>query len=482
MLFFSGMCLYNAVSLYLTGSEEQALLLRSHVAIHYLLNHEVILQAVKGKKWEHTCQHEDVNLLAAFRESEYSDMIMVYALSHFLERPIETYMVDCPKSRALNPSMFRDKLGAEFESSENKSIKIMWTGWYPYNDENFAFNHFVPLVPLIDREGSDYYEDVDETKEDNNGDDLSDIDDSDDDDDDDEDFLGYETQDEAANVQREIAKKINASNPAEGEKTIAEKVQESKHVKRKKVTNRSIHKTSKAIDKMLTSTLRQHMKPKKVQLTGDEELDMLLEQLDSPFKLLTIPTAIRWANKIKPIKKLPLGPKCNSRYLVCNKYNLGQFKKRKAGQKIVHKSQMATYSCDLGQYTQKQHFTVYVRMHDDVFQVRKDITYVNNCFKVKHAGTMPNMQDVILVRTVKHRHNSGQFVRQTTEFLMAPDDLPQLTEKMVVEYLGNTTDAAMPHGNSITNPHDYMATGKLQINKFHCHLGIFGSPGPMIAE
>ena len=34
----------------------------------------------------------------------------------------------------------------------------MWTGWVPYSDSEFRFNHFVPFVPLIKREDAVYHD------------------------------------------------------------------------------------------------------------------------------------------------------------------------------------------------------------------------------------------------------------------------------------------------------------------------------------
>ena len=433
------MCLYNAVCLYLNGSEEQAHLLRLHVGIHYLLNTDDILKKAEGKLWQHSTRSREENMACVFNEKEYSDMLMVETCSQVLQRPIKTDMTSCPKNASLGPHAYRDIFGQEFHSDDVDIIEIMWTGWVSYSDSDFRFNHFVPMVPRISLEEAIHSDNQDESESDSQAESQSHTESQSENENENKNKIAEESDEDEDLLSDDESVFKGYQSDNDKIQSIKEKVKKSKFTKkrfRKKSDSFVNTKKLKKSVKQLRKALNKEIKNEKRQMTGDPVLDEEVSQNDQPiFSKLPIELAIRFISK-KCIEKLPRGPKCNSRYVISNKFNAGQYKKRKPGVKVVKKCDKASYVDDLGQYISKPHYFVYIK-HSDTFEHLKDLDYIQGQIVKKSNGEpISDQANLILVKTMRHNHKSGNFFKMTTEFLMAPDDMLDLLEKQLVEYVG----------------------------------------------
>lgn len=146
-----GNCLYRAVSLALTGTQEYHKLLRLKAAIELIQNR----QSYDTKK-KHNDFLNDTRIVTSDYEklvevvvtkNTYAEMAHVYALSASLGIGIQSYYPPQLNSE-LSSAFTRNVYGRKVALGSNCKVSVMWTSVIvPRTPKDFRVNHFVPLVP-----------------------------------------------------------------------------------------------------------------------------------------------------------------------------------------------------------------------------------------------------------------------------------------------------------------------------------------------
>lgn len=145
-----GNCLYRAISLALSGSEEHHVLLRLLVSLELIINRSSYDTKKKNNDFlkDSRIVTSDYNKLVtdAVTINSFSEMAHIYAVSASLGKPIESYFP--PQLQAeLSYAFTRVVCGRQVKVASTSNIVIMWTVMLaPDTPRNFNANHFVPLV------------------------------------------------------------------------------------------------------------------------------------------------------------------------------------------------------------------------------------------------------------------------------------------------------------------------------------------------
>ena len=145
-----GNCLYRAVSLALSGSEEHHLFLRLITAIELILNNTTYNTRKKDNNFLGdvrivTSPYEKL-VADAIRETTYSEMAHLYALSAALGIPVRSYFPPQLKSE-LSEAFNRTVYGRCVKEDVPSHVTVMWSSASaPRVDTDFHVNHFVPLI------------------------------------------------------------------------------------------------------------------------------------------------------------------------------------------------------------------------------------------------------------------------------------------------------------------------------------------------
>lgn len=146
-----GNCLYRAVSLAVTGSQEHHNLLRLKTALELILNRQSYDTKRKNNDFLHdtrivTSQYQKL-VIDAVTDKTYSEMAHIYALSAALGIAIYSYYPPQMNSE-LSSAFTRNVYGRKVRAGSRSVLSLMWTSvTVPQSPKDFHVNHFVPLVP-----------------------------------------------------------------------------------------------------------------------------------------------------------------------------------------------------------------------------------------------------------------------------------------------------------------------------------------------
>lgn len=159
-----GNCLYNSISILLTGTERLSRELRIKTIFEMILNRESYNDTTFSKYASSDVNSFEEEMLNSIKNGTYSGLREIAALSTVLETEIFSIY-----PMIQNPCVHRDDLNTIFylkrTQTSNRQLNIMWTHTSNTNLVGWCPNHFVPVVQDYDisqtiSEHEDYASDI----------------------------------------------------------------------------------------------------------------------------------------------------------------------------------------------------------------------------------------------------------------------------------------------------------------------------------
>ena len=141
----NGNCLFNAVSIALTGGEHLANELRLRTAIEMIQNaNSYTSRSDYDELLNYSPDYED-SVKACCTDREYSSIWTILALSTVIGIPIQSVYPKMNGEHDHTHSVLT-KLLNNTENEERDSLAILWTSSGPRTNRNWIANHFVPIL------------------------------------------------------------------------------------------------------------------------------------------------------------------------------------------------------------------------------------------------------------------------------------------------------------------------------------------------
>lgn len=142
-----GNCLFNAVSIALSGNEHRAAELRLRTSVEMALNSDNYTSRDDYEQLMENSPSFHASLKDCCSEGAYSSIWTIMALSSVVGLPINSVYppMNGPKCKS------HLALSKQFETAENKdkeTLTILWSRMGPWRPPNWTGNHFVPVLRL----------------------------------------------------------------------------------------------------------------------------------------------------------------------------------------------------------------------------------------------------------------------------------------------------------------------------------------------
>ena len=139
---------------------------------------------------------------------------------------------------------------------------------------------------------------------------------------------------------------------------------------------------------------------KYIRLTGDEELDSIVQECNEPMIKLPLKIAILYTHKLEKVPKIPLGKKGNSRHVTDNSLNRMLKQKRDNKEKYKHKTAHCYHNDDRSGYLKADYnHALFECGGEEGLQERKGFKVKNGKLVTNGAKDPPNLDNVIYLRT-----------------------------------------------------------------------------------
>lgn len=179
-----------------------------------------------------------------------------------------------------------------------------------------------------------------------------------------------------------------------------------------------------------------------MQLDGNPNLELFNE----PFRFTSVEVASDVVQETTPLRKIPLGPKGNKRFVVNNEANY----------KAYSRGKQCMYVDDRSAYRKSSQFWLHYTVNEDgSLNLQRDWKREKNgaitTFSDKTVvDTKPYNDRILVVKTTYHHSKNAPLTKRTTEFFKTPSNLAILRTRCLVEYKGiDTNDLTLqPHGNN----------------------------------
>ena len=141
----NGNCLFNAVSIALTGNEDRAAELRLRTSVEMALNANVYTSRPDYNQLMTHSPSYNASMEDCCTEGAYSSIWTIMALSSVIGLPIKSVYP------AMNGSQCKTHLAltkhfATSENSNRETVTVMWSKMGPCRSKTWTGNHFVPVL------------------------------------------------------------------------------------------------------------------------------------------------------------------------------------------------------------------------------------------------------------------------------------------------------------------------------------------------
>ena len=407
--------LYTSALINLKGSctKNEALALKLKCILYCIIHKEELLDNAKDQKWATQLRENfSDNILRALYGQDLSSFLEIEALCHVLSVSIRTIKVADKNCTQEDAVLCNDIFGKNLPNSNiglAKNLILMYSSTKHENDYDFAYDRFVPLIPRKQVPAAGL------ANRDDNTADLSD---------EERKMLEYQK-----NILAAYSKNSKKSASKSNDDSASEDEQE-----------------------------RVPMK-KYLQPTGDPDLDSLVDEFNHPFDFLSQKVAIYYVTKLKPLARVPLGRKGNSRHVVTNKLNQGIYRAKAKGEKYKFKLAQGYHNCDRGSFKKPKYYYRLFELDEDNDWIECRGMYIKDGKIMNGGANPPKLENVLFLRYGTRLHKSGKFERRITEFFHVPDSMPDLLNKRLFEYVGNDKGCSTYHGNRKYTKQTYIYRG-----------------------